>query len=176
MNTPEFFHDSPTDLWIFPWNQIESFLLFFGNPTPPFLCYGPREHLAKALDLGAIDYSTPPLNWIEILDRACGRTRHTRIDGSSKPIFWCFPNIKSGEKTIPLGALEAKVFSLLIETPSAPISKEHLARTLDLKNPEGRSIDVLVSRIRQKLMKGLNLKEKENPILSFRGLGYMLRL
>ena len=132
-----------------------------------FLAAGHAEESGiRALDLGADDYVERPLRPRELVARirAVLRRRLLRPDaeaGSATPVWfagWTFDRAMhelmspSGQR-VPLPNAEFRLLCAFVAEPHQVLSREHLiemTRAPDLDISE-RSIDLVVSRLRQKL-------------------------
>ena len=125
------------------------------------------------LDLGADDYLPKPYDPKELEARLKAITRR-RAKPPKEPEFRIYKNrheIVFQNKTLPLTPAEYEVLSYLIEHPNQPINREELLYACESLSESAsvKTIDVIISRIRQKLT-----EDPKNPryIISVRGVGY----
>ena len=116
------------------------------------------------LELGADDYLPKPFNPRELVARIKNILRRTQMarspDETARYRFagWIFDPVgrqlvSEGGESLSLTGAEHKLLSAFVERPQRVLSRDHLmevcsGRELD---PFDRSIDVLVSRLRQRL-------------------------
>lgn len=147
---------------------------------------GSEVDRVTGLELGADDYLAKPFSPRELIARIRavlrrgGMERGRREDRQSEAHFdgWTvnFPRRElrspSGA-TIDLTGAEFDLLASFIGQPQRIIARERLielSRTR-LGDSSDRSVDVLVSRLRRKL----SSEGREAPIVTVRGIGYMLR-
>ena len=137
------------------------------------------------MDAGADDYLAKPFGTRELIARVRAVLRRGGMDRrqlgprESEARFDCwtvnFPRreLRTDDDTIiDLTGAEFDLLSSFVEQPQRVIARERLielSRTR-LGDSSDRSIDVLVSRLRRKLAAG----GKPAPIMTVRGVGYML--
>lgn len=138
------------------------------------------------LEMGADDYLGKPCNPRELSARLKAVLRRTRNSGDAAPAqiikaagLQLDPASLSANlsgETLQLTAAEFRTLQLLVEHAGQVLSKEFLTEQVLLRKLSryDRSIDVHVSRIRQKLAQTQN---KNGPqIKAIRGMGYQLLL
>lgn len=88
---------------------------------------------------------------------------------SFDPARWCL--ISPGGLPIPLSTAEYRFVALLTTTPGTPVTRDQILVTLGkLASEEDRSIDTMLSRLKQKVRKTC---DQDLPIRAVRGLGYV---
>ncbi len=125
------------------------------------------------LELGADDYLPKPYDPKELEARLKAITRR-RSKPPKEPEFTIYKNrreIHYKGKPLHLTPAEFEVLSYLIEHPNQPIDREELLYTCEnlSENASEKTIDVIISRIRQKLKED---PKKPRYIQSVRGVGY----
>jgi DNA-binding response OmpR family regulator len=137
------------------------------------------------LELGADDYLAKPFGTRELIARVRAVLRRGGVEnrqterrqGIAEFDGWML-NLPRRELTSPSGAVvdltgaEFDLLSSLIDHPQRVIARERLIELsrARLGDSSDRSVDVLVSRVRRKLSSA----GKEAPIITVRGVGYML--
>ncbi|MCL6420985.1 response regulator [Aestuariirhabdus haliotis] len=137
------------------------------------------------LEMGADDYVAKPFNPRELLARikAVLRRSHALIGTANKGRFFRFGNwrldtiqrdlIDADNVVIPLSGADYNLLLLFLENPNQVLSREQLlvATRGREANPFDRSIDVQLSRLRQRLS-----EDAKDPhiIKTVRGAGYVL--
>lgn len=134
------------------------------------------------LELGADDYIGKPFNPRELLARIKAIHRRAGMDRSQAPRFYRFNGfvldvlerslIEPDGKVGPLSGMDFQLLKLLVEHPGEVLDRGRLAevtRGRDL-GPLDRSLDVQVSRLRQRLQ-----DDGKQPALikTVRGSGYV---
>jgi DNA-binding response OmpR family regulator len=146
----------------------------------PILMLTARDQISDkvvGLELGADDYVTKPYEFIELLARVKALLRRS---GSRLTEHFAFGdvevNFSSAEvhrrgKPVKLAAREFQLLRYFIENRGAVLSRNDLLDAVwgEDAMPTGRTVDVHVARLRQKLE-----RDAANPrhIVTVRGLGY----
>ncbi|SEQ50475.1 two-component system, OmpR family, response regulator [Amphritea atlantica] len=137
------------------------------------------------LELGADDYVAKPFNPRELLARIKAVLRRSRSAGTSgsKGRYFCFSEwrldtvnrdlIGSSGEVIPLSGADYNLLLLFLENPNKVLNRDDLlgATRGRESSPYDRSIDVQLSRLRQRL--GEDAKDP-HIIKTVRGSGYVL--
>jgi len=132
-----------------------------------------------AMERGADDYMPKPYDPRELVTRIktiLRRTQNTKKDSENDSLFELnsdarhiiFKNI-----LLELTAAEFDILSILIQQKNSAVSREHLlydSEHID-DNSSIKNIDVIISRIRQKLSL---VDNKNSYIKPVRGIGYLL--
>ncbi|HIM94521.1 MAG TPA: response regulator transcription factor [Campylobacterales bacterium] len=131
-----------------------------------------------AMERGADDYMPKPYDPRELVTRI--KTILRRTNGQNMPkdssLFELNPkarNITFENKLLELTAAEFDILSILINNKNTAVSREQLLYDsvhID-DNSSIKNIDVMISRIRQKLS---NINNKHSYIKPVRGIGYLL--
>ncbi len=125
------------------------------------------------LELGADDYLPKPYNPRELEARLKAILRRKIPKKEHKEFFLDEKarEIRYKNKILDLTPAEYEILSYLIKNQGKAISRDELLNNIDSLNPKKKekSIDVIISRIRQKLG-----EDRKHPkyILSVRGIGY----
>ncbi|ANI79861.1 MULTISPECIES: response regulator [Sphingobium] len=137
------------------------------------------------LELGADDYLTKPFEPRELLVRIRNLLRRTQVDGGDRQRDkgarlarfgpWrldLFQRrlIADDDRLVMLSSAEFRLLSRFIEDPNIVLSREHLVPERRATAAFDRSIDLQVSRLRQKLA---SAPGGEELILTVRGEGYV---
>ena len=138
------------------------------------------------LELGADDYLAKPFGTRELLARIAAvlrrhangqstpshRERHDQIGFDGWTLSLSRRELRSPTRAlVELTTAEFDLLSAFVQSPQRVISRERLielSRTR-IGDSSDRSVDVLVSRLRRKL----TTSDKEAPIATVRGVGYM---
>ena len=136
------------------------------------------------LELGADDYVAKPFNPRELLARIKAVLRRTRVPtAESKGRYLCFAEwrldtvnrdlISKDGVVMPLSGADYNLLLLFLENPNRVLSRDDLLSLTRGReaNPYDRSIDVQLSRLRQRL--GEDAKTP-HIIKTVRGTGYVL--
>ncbi|OMH25719.1 response regulator [Motiliproteus sp. MSK22-1] len=136
------------------------------------------------LELGADDYVAKPFNPRELLARIKAVLRRTRVpNAEAKGRFLCFAEwrldtvnrdlISKEGLVLPLSGADYNLLLLFLEHPNQVLSRDDLLSLTRGReaNPYDRSIDVQLSRLRQRL--GEDAKTP-HIIKTVRGAGYVL--
>ncbi len=143
----------------------------------PIIISSARSDLSDkvlGLELGADDYLPKPYDPKELEARLKAITRRRCAKEEPKREFIIYKNrreISYKGRILNLTPAEYEVLSFLIEHPNQPIDREELLYSCESlsDNASEKTIDVIISRIRQKLA-----EDPKNPhhIVSVRGVGY----
>lgn len=148
---------------------------------------GSETDRVVGLELGADDYLAKPFSTDELVARVRAvlrRAAPTEADGTRSHDVLRFDswsvNLPRRELRSPSGAIveltgaEFDLLVTLLEHAQRTVARERLLELTRTRNEESsdRSVDVLVSRIRRKL----SSSDRPAPILTIRGVGYMLNV
>lgn len=135
------------------------------------------------LEVGADDYVSKPFNERELLARIRSVMRRIEIkddaSDSSKFKFAEFELdtashrlMRNGNELVDLTGHEYNLLLMLLERPSRVFTREEISRKISSREwvPTDRSVDVLVSKLRKKLVSD----QDTELIKSLRGVGYQL--
>lgn len=136
------------------------------------------------LELGADDYMAKPFSPRELLARIKAQLRRSQYGSDSTPRYYTFNGLQLDtqsrrlqeirtKKWVELSGSEYILLLLFLQNPSRILSRDQISEHLRGREslPTERSIDVLLSRLRQRL--GDNAKCPE-LIKTIRGAGYVL--
>ncbi len=152
--------------------------------TPIIMLTAKEEEVDKilGLEMGADDYVTKPFSPRELIARIKSNLRRSTIESSSQTpdIIYVFDLeidiaryevVKNGE-VIDLTAREFSLIKFLVQNAGKVFSRETLMEKIWDYEYFGdmRTVDVTVSRLREKLSKNIN-----EYILTKRGVGYYFR-
>jgi two-component system phosphate regulon response regulator OmpR len=146
--------------------ELTSHLQQQQNPPPILLltAMGEAEDRIRGFEAGADDYLPKPFEPRELLLRLQRIIKRKQSD--DQEYLWRFGAIsfdknasflQKPDEQIPLTDREETILNALLETPWQPQTRENLAIILGGINP--RSVDVLVTRLRQKIE-----PDSSNPI------------
>lgn len=149
----------------------------------------------KGLTTGADDYLCKPISPEELLLRIKAVLRrfpaiedkndgitflNYKLNLESRLLSYQTKRIESGcaeylYTKVELGSAEFQLLLQLIARQGKIVTREALFAHLDNAETykQGRGLDILVSRLRKKMLRN---PTQENPIITFRGKGYMLRI
>lgn len=140
-----------------------------------------EEARITGLKAGADDYICKPINPDELLLRIQAPLRRIRphTEPSSNLSFLSYQlnlesrQLQQGQNSCCLSINEHQLLLLLIAQQGKVVSRDRIAKTLELSTDyiEGRALDILVSRLRNKMQ---FIEETSSPIVTYRGRGYML--
>ncbi|UZK66660.1 response regulator transcription factor [Sphingomonas sp. M1-B02] len=136
------------------------------------------------LELGADDYISKPFGTRELVARVRAVLRRFESDGAGSPSLGLYhfdgwvADTRRHELRAPSGAVveltgaEFDLLTTLLDQAGRVIARERLIELSRTRQADAtdRSIDVLISRLRRKL----STSEKRAPIVTVRGVGYML--
>ena len=137
---------------------------------------GEVENRIKGLELGADDYIGKPFEPKELLLRIKNIiNKSTKLDLKSKHLIGSAEidlnkmNIKLKEKESKINSAEKKVLIEMLSNPGKTYSREKMGKIANIS--QERSIDVLITRLRQKIE-----IDPKNPkyLQTIRGSGYVL--
>ncbi len=148
----------------------------------PIIISSARDDLMDkviGLERGADDYLPKPYNPRELVARIKSILRRTKERNEEKREIFKLNrkemNIYFKGKILELTNAEYEILAYLIEHKNGVVSRDNLIYNIDSISDESsyKNIDVIISRIRQKLSK----IDKENSyIKSVRGIGYKLTI
>jgi len=158
-----------------------------GNTIPVIMLTGKGDDIDRifGLEMGADDYLSKPCNPRELLARIRAVLRRVQIEKDGTDGHQSLQrdlhgikldtgtrSVQIGVQTLALTSAEFNILALLFGSAGAVLSKEVLTeKVLNRKlGAYDRSIDVHISRLRQKLAS----RGVEDVILSIRGIGYQL--
>ena len=137
---------------------------------------GEVENRIKGLELGADDYLGKPFEPKELLLRIKNIiNKNKKIDLNSKHFIGNAQidlnkmNINLGEKNKKINLSEKKVLTEMLSNPGKTYSREEIGKISGIS--QERSIDVMITRLRQKLE---NNPKNPKYLQTIRGAGYVL--
>ncbi len=143
----------------------------------PIIISSARSDLSDkviGLELGADDYLPKPYDPKELEARLKAITRRRAKEEKREEVFSIYKNRREifyKGKPLHLTPAEFEVLTYLINHPNQPIDREELLYACDnlSENASEKTIDVIISRIRQKIG-----EDPKHPryIISVRGVGY----
>lgn len=152
-----------------------------GDQTPVILltAMGEVEDRILGLEAGADDYIPKPFDPRELVLRMDAVLRRVPKENSKITKVqigpWQFdidhPELSDGEERIALTNVEANLLQILMQTPGDVVSRDDLSEQCNL-DPNKRTIDVQVTRLRRKLEEDSN---RPRFLQTVRGQGYLLR-
>jgi len=160
-----------------------------GNSIPVIILSARGDEVDKVagLELGADDYVTKPFSARELVARVRAhlRRKNAKAGGAlvTTPLELGNLVINGAKREVTVAgkpiALTTKEFDLLYHLAQSPghvFSRENLLQSVWGYDFEGdtRTVDVHVSRIRQKIDPVLDLPEGDSAIQTVRGIGYRL--
>ena len=132
----------------------------------------------SGLLVGADDYIGKPVNPDELLLRIRALIRRLDLDEETGPIKFLDCTLDPerkilccGIKETLLGDAEMQLLLTLIGQQGQIVNREKLVSLLGNDYREGRSLDMLVSRLRKKMS---HIEPQAERIVTYRGKGYML--
>ncbi|MFT7246570.1 MAG: two-component system OmpR family response regulator [Candidatus Azotimanducaceae bacterium] len=146
------------------------------------------EARITALEIGADDYVQKPVDPRELLLRIQRLVKHSPGDGVPNQATtekltlgeWTLDLAQrsllcSGKGDVPLTRSEFDLLAALFSAPNRVLTREHLLDALERDNdsPYDRTVDVLISRLRKKLVA---TSGQSSPIQTVQGVGYKLKL
>lgn len=155
----------------------------YNTPIIMLTALNEDEERIKGLDLGADDYLTKPFNLQELLARIKAVLRRTQGELKHKASIFEFENwildktkrqlFKKEGMEVVLTDGEYRLLEVLLENPKTVLDRDLLLERVENRQTGvfDRSIDVRISRLRQKLG-----EDCKNPTLikTVRGGGYIL--
>ena len=155
-----------------------------GLPTILLTAKGEAMDRIIGLEIGADDYVTKPFEPRELLVRIRNLLRRGRSDPAARPAAARFARfgpwrldlqqrrlVAPDDSLVMLSSAEFRLLSRFIEEPNVVLSRETLVPERRATAAFDRSIDLQVSRLRQKLA---TLDGGDELILTVRGEGYVL--
>lgn len=152
------------------------------NTTPVLLltAMGEVEDRITGLSVGADDYLSKPFDPRELvlrIEAILKRVPEVKEDQVTKVKIgnWVFdvehPELVNDYEVVALTNVEANLLQILSQSPDEVVSREGLSEKCDL-DPNKRTIDVQVTRLRRKLEENSN---HPRYLQTVRGQGYLLR-
>lgn len=152
-----------------------------GNQTPVILltAMGEVEDRITGLEAGADDYIPKPFDPRELVLRMDAVLKRVPKENSKithvKIGRWQFdidhPELFDGDERVALTNVEANLLQILMQAPGDVVSRDDLSAQCNL-DPNKRTIDVQVTRLRRKLEEDSN---RPRYLQTVRGQGYLLR-
>jgi len=157
------------------------------SPVPVVVMsnHADTENIIQALDAGADDFIVRPFDPLEIASRIRAIVRRSNLGVapvSESEYFeyqfdsWKFRPINHellgpNGANIPLTPAEFQLFSTFVKSPMRVLSRDQLLDSITRRDapPVGRSVDVLVSRIRRKMAE---VSGRVRYIHTVQGIGY----
>ena len=137
---------------------------------------GEVENRIKGLELGADDYLSKPFEPKELLLRIKNIiNKNDKIDLNAKHFIGNAQidlnrmNINLGKKNKKINSSEKKVLTEMLSNPGKTYSREEIGKISGIS--QERSIDVMITRIRQKIE---NNPKNPKYLQTIRGSGYVL--
>lgn len=151
------------------------------NNTPVILltALGESSDRIAGLESGADDYLPKPFEPKELLLRIQSVLRRSipqfpSENSEYKIGIWTYiPNkseIRTDQEKEKLTAMEERIINQLLKTPNDAVDRYELAKTCGL-DPDGRAIDVQITRLRKKLR---DTGKYPETLITIRGKGYKL--
>ena len=148
------------------------------NPTPIILltARGETQDRIKGLELGADDYLGKPFEPKELLLRIKNILNKTRTSALSEEIYIGNAlinlkklNIKINNQINKINPQEKKILEKMLGSPGKVFSRDDIGKIIKISKE--RSIDVMITRLRQKVE-----SNPKNPkyLQTIRGSGYVL--
>ena len=148
------------------------------NPTPIILltARGETQDRIKGLELGADDYLGKPFEPKELLLRIKNILNKTRTSALSEEIYIGNAlinlkklNIKINNQINKINPQEKKILEKMLGSPGKVFSRDDIGKIIKISKE--RSIDVMITRLRQKVD-----SNPKNPkyLQTIRGSGYVL--
>ena len=148
------------------------------NPTPIILltARGETQDRIKGLELGADDYLGKPFEPKELLLRIKNILNKTRTSDLSEEIYIGNAlinlkklNIKINNQINKINPQEKKILEKMLGSPGKVFSRDDIGKIIKISKE--RSIDVMITRLRQKVE-----SNPKNPkyLQTIRGSGYVL--
>ena len=148
------------------------------NPTPIILltARGETQDRIKGLELGADDYLGKPFEPKELLLRIKNILNKTRTSALSEEIYIGNAlinlkklNIKINNQINKINPQEKKILEKMLSSPGKVFSRDDIGKIIKISKE--RSIDVMITRLRQKVE-----SNPKNPkyLQTIRGSGYVL--
>lgn len=147
------------------------------TPALPIIITSARSAVSDrvlGLELGADDYLPKPFDPRELVARIRAHSRRIERSGAENCTFAINEHsmeIFKENRALQLTPAEFEVLKLLIENPNAVLSRDQIVDSVESMRwaSVGKSVDVIISRIRQKIG-----DDSKNPkyIKAVKGFGY----